>query len=240
MNREEDKYLLRAYRVGGQDANDSQFCEALERLKQDPELARWFAEEQAIDSRIADKLGVFPVPRDLKAQLLAARKILRPVPWWRKPVRLAAAAAAIAVLVGTIATWFSLAAREKFGDFRSFAAAMTATRTDLLDFTSRDPNEIKQSLANRGEAPADFVIPAGLNRRPGIGCCVMNWRGEKVSMVCFELENRKVAHLFVVDRARLRQSPSEGAQAVASNMGITTVAWSDAKNVYVLAGWARD
>ncbi|MCI0541761.1 MAG: hypothetical protein L0Z50_41720, partial [Verrucomicrobiales bacterium] len=66
MNREEAKYLLRAYRVSGQDASDPQFREALEMLKIDPELARWFAQEQAVDRKLAEKIGSFPVPTDLK------------------------------------------------------------------------------------------------------------------------------------------------------------------------------
>ena len=235
MNREEAKYLLHAYRVGGQDASDPQFREALELLKQDPELAQWFAEDQAIHRRLADKFSKLPVPGDLKTQLLATRKIMQPVPWWKKPMRLAAAAAAIALLVCSLAVWFSVAGREKFADFRSFAATMAATKMERLDFTSQDPREVKQWLANRGDTPADFVIPAGLNGRPSIGCCVMNWHGQKVSMVCFEMENRKVAHLFVVDRARLRNVPSM-AQALTAGNGINTVAWSDRKNVYVLAG----
>jgi hypothetical protein len=112
---------------------------------------------------------------------------------------------------------------------------MSTTKIEQLDFTSDKPNEIKEWLAHRGESPADFVIPAGLTGRPSIGCCVMDWRGRKVSMICFELENRKVAHLFVVDRARLRDAPAQIAQAFWSQVGVNAVSWSDAKHVYVLS-----
>ncbi len=54
-------------------------------------------------------------------------------------------------------------------------------------------------------------------------------------MMCFELENREVAHFFVVDRAQVRSAP-EIAQALTAENGINTVSWSDRKHVYVLAG----
>jgi hypothetical protein len=49
MNIEEAKLILSAYRPDGQDAGDPQFQEALELTKQNPDLARWFAEAQAWD-----------------------------------------------------------------------------------------------------------------------------------------------------------------------------------------------
>ena len=58
MNNEEAKLILQAYRPGGQDANDPRFREALEQARRDPELARWFANEQALDSRISTKVQV--------------------------------------------------------------------------------------------------------------------------------------------------------------------------------------
>lgn len=92
MNNEEAKYILQAYRLNGQDAQDPQFREALEQLKRDPELARWFAEERAIDSRIGAKLKAgIKAPVNLKALLLAQRTMVHPAPWWRQPQWLATA-----------------------------------------------------------------------------------------------------------------------------------------------------
>ena len=86
MNNEEAKLILQAYRPGGQDANDPRFREALEQAQRDPELARWFANEQALDSRISAKVqAAIKPPAHLKSQLLAQRKIVRPVAWWKMP-----------------------------------------------------------------------------------------------------------------------------------------------------------
>ena len=83
MNNQEAKLILQAYRCGGQDASDPPFAEALEQARRDPELQKWFAEENAIDARIQTSLQTaVPVPRELKSNLLALGKIVRPTPWW--------------------------------------------------------------------------------------------------------------------------------------------------------------
>jgi hypothetical protein len=65
------RQLLSACRVGGQDAGDPRFREALERLNRDRELAKWFAEEQSADRKLAERIRSFPVPPGLKSRLLA-------------------------------------------------------------------------------------------------------------------------------------------------------------------------
>src|SRR5271168_992124 len=99
MNNQEAKLILQAYRPGGRDASDPLFAEALEQARRDPELQKWFIEEQALDSQIQSKLRpAVAVPRHLKSNLLALRKITRPVPWWFQPMKLAAAAAVVLLL----------------------------------------------------------------------------------------------------------------------------------------------
>jgi|GEM_PF-6936734 len=86
MNDAEAKLILQAYRPGGQDANDPKFRAALEQAQRDPELARWFANEQALDSLISAKVkSAIATPAHLKSQLLAQTKIIRPVAWWTAP-----------------------------------------------------------------------------------------------------------------------------------------------------------
>src|SRR6266849_8628452 len=92
MNREEAKDILSAYRASGEDASDPQFQEALKLAIQDPEMARWFNQEQAWDLQISKKLRELPVSPHLRDQLLVSLKIIRPPSWRRKPAALAAAA----------------------------------------------------------------------------------------------------------------------------------------------------
>lgn len=237
MNREEARYILQAYGVDGRESNDPQFREALEMLKQDPELAGWFARQQTVDRRLAESFSTFAVPPDLKSRLLAARKIVAPLPrWWQRPARLTAAAACVALLGTMVVLSLRSPARAQFASFRSYAGAVAGDKNGRLELMSRDVTAVRQWLNHRS-APADFVVPAGLNGLPSLGCRVLEWHGRKVSFVCFELENEQLAHLFVMDRDSLHGAPRSGVREVAAlDGGVTTLSWSDDRRVYVLAG----
>ena len=233
MNRDEAKYILRAHHLGGQDAGDPQFHEALEMLKGDPALAAWFAQEQAIDTRLSEKFRSFPVPPDLSAQLLAARKVIRLPKWWQRPAWIGAAACI--VLLAALAPMLLRSPQKlPFAEFRSYVADTTA-RLDHLDVLSTNLVEVRQWLQDRS-APGDFIVPGGLSGQPSIGCRRFEWKGQLVSLVCFRLENHGEVHLFVINRSGLRDAPVGASPAFAMNAsGITTASWSNDRRVYVLA-----
>ncbi len=234
MNNEAARLILQAYRPGGQDADDPQFREALEQAQRDPELARWFAKEQELDSRISAKLkaSVTP-PAHLKSQLLAQRKIVRPVAWWRQPAWQLAAAACLAMLVTLGVLWFKPAGQTQFAAYRSEMADFTAHKLDRLDLMSRDVPEVRRWLAQK-ESHGDLVIPTGLDGRPSLGCRLLDWKGHKVSLVCFDMENKQVAHLLVVDSAAFKDAPTES--PVFNQVGdVATASWSRGGKTYVVA-----
>lgn len=234
MNNEEAKLILQAYRSGGQDAGDPQFREALEQVQRDPELARWFANEQALDSRISAKLkaSITP-PVHLKSQLLAQRKIVRPIVWWRKPAWQLAAAACLALLVTVAAVWFNTNRNDGFTKYRAAMADFAGHKLDRLDIMSRDVEEVRRWLAGK-ESHGDLVLPAGLNGRPPLGCRLLDWDGHKVSLICFELENKQMAHLLVVDSAAFKDAPTES--PVFRQVGdVATASWSRGGKTYVIA-----
>ncbi len=70
MNEQEARLILQAYRPGA-DPDDPQVADALQEAARNPELARWFAEEQAFDRAIAAHLGNVPAPFGLKTRILA-------------------------------------------------------------------------------------------------------------------------------------------------------------------------
>jgi hypothetical protein len=86
----------------------------------------------------------------------------------------------------------------------------------------------------KSQAPTEFNLPAGLQGRPALGCRVVEWNGHKVSLLCFELENRRMAHLLVVDRSALRDPPGSAPQYARFGK-IATAAWSQGERVYLLA-----
>lgn len=234
MNREQAKFILQACHLDGRDAEDPRFREALNLVKCDPELASWFAQEQAADAKLSKAFRTFPVPPDLKGQLLAARKFISPPKRWFVPAWLSAAAVFV-VFFGALGLLLTGSPKpEQFAQFRSFVSDTAAT-LDHLDLETSDLHQIRQWLVGHN-APNDFAVPGKLNGRTSVGCRVFPWHGQKVSLVCFELENQKVAHLFVTDRSALTNLPERGAvQFQTTPDGIATVSWSDARRVYVVA-----
>lgn len=234
MKNEEAKLILQAYRPGGQDANDPRFREALEQAQRDPELARWFANEQALDSRLTAKVqAAIKPPAHLKSQLLAQRKIVRPVAWWKMPAWQLAAAACLALLVTLSVLWFKSAEQTQFAAYRNELADFAGRKLDRLDLMSRDLPEVRRWLAQK-ESHGNLVIPAGLDGLPSLGCRLLDWKGHKVSLVCFELENKQVAHLLVVDSAAFKDAPAES--PVFNQVGdVMTASWSRGGKTYVVA-----
>ena len=240
MNNEEAKLILQTYRSGGQDANDPRFREALEQAQRDPELARWFANEQALDSRISTKLNrsITP-PANLKAQLLAQRKIVRPVIWWQRPVVRYALAACLALFATVAVVWFNgwranefHAQGKGFAAYRETMADFTANKLNRLDLKSSDVTEVRRWLTEK-DSHGDLVLPAGLDGRPSLGCRVLDWNDHKVSLICFKLENRQVVHLLVVDRSLFKDAPPES--PLFNQLGeAATVSWSRGEKTYLV------
>lgn len=235
MNRHEAQFILQAYRPGGEDASDPRFQESLGLVQRDPELARWFANEQALDARISAKLRAsLRAPAHLKSQLLVQSKLLRPASWRRAAVlRRFALAACVMGLITLSAFWFHSGRDRDFASYREAMATLLDRRLDRLDFVSRDVAAVRGWLAERG-AHGDLVLPAGLNGRPSLGCRLLEWRGRQVSLICFELENRKVAHLLVADASAFQDSPA-ASPVLAQADGVATVSWSHGSKTYVLA-----
>lgn len=233
MNRDEAKFLLRSYGLDGQDQNDPQFAEALDMLKRDPELARWFAAEQAVDSRLARSFGAFPVPPDLKSQLLAARKVVVVPFWQRRPVWLAAAAT-IAILLGVV---FALRPPRPGPSLASSPSAelfRLAEQGPHVNMMAASFPEIQQWLRER-QQPTELALSERLKGQRYEGCRILDWQGRRVTMLCLDVEGKHV-DLFVLDADLLPGLPADGGPQFARVGDVNTAAWTRGGQTYLLAG----
>lgn len=246
MNREQAKLILQSYRLSGEDANDPQFTEALDLLKHDPELAEWFEEESKLDAIISEKIqSATTPPVDLKESILAGFKIVRPTPWWTKPSWISAAAVVLITLV-IGAAWLKTldidvnvnvqkkpTAEQLLTDFRQQMVEFITTSTDHIQFANADVSEVRSWLKTKN-GHEDFVVPAGLQGRPSMGCRVLSWKNQSVSFVCFEMEDKQMLHLFVVDRDVA--TPPSLSPNVWPAGDITTAAWDRGDKTYLMVG----
>jgi hypothetical protein len=236
MNNQEAKLILQAYRCGGQDASDPLFAEALEQAKLDPELQKWFAQENALDAHIQASLQkAVPVPRELKSNLLALGKIIRPTPWrWFQPMKLAAAAAVL-LLLGVAAFLLLPERPAQLVSFRETMARYSMQQHGHVTFESHDMAKIHQWLQARG-IETKFELPATIPGKAAEGCRVVDWNGHKATMICFVLDSGKHMDLFVMDRAGLPDFPDTRSPQFAKAPGLMTAIWVHGGKIYLLTG----
>src|SRR5882724_8145379 len=203
MNNQEAKLILQAYRLGGQDAADPLFQEALEQLKRDPDLAKWFGDERVVETRVQARIrdAVKP-PAHLKAHLLAQGRIVRPGPWWWRPVWLAAAAS-VALLGILVTIWSSRPSPAQFAAFRRAMVQNARQTTDHVSFEAHDFSKIQQWLKDR-DMDTNFDLPIALKDNPAEGCRVVHWNGQKVTLICYVFNGSDHVDLFVLGSTRFR------------------------------------
>lgn len=240
MNNQEAKLILGAYRPGGQDTADPMFAEALEQVRRDPELQKWFADQCAYDARIQYKLKeAIAIPPDLKASLLAQRKIARPRMfwqrgWWRQPAWLTAAAAALVLLASLAMLWLKPSGQPQFAAFRQAMVRNSLLETNHVSFMAGDMTTVRNWLKTQN-ASTDFNLPASLHNSMLHGCKVIDWRGHEVTMLCFMSSGGGHVDLFVVNCTHFQDfTPTPTAQFARSD-GLTTAVWCDGRKTYLLA-----
>lgn len=243
MHNEEAKLILQAYRPGGEDADDPFFSEALEQVRVDPELEKWFAEQRAFDETMRKALQTRIPPTGLRDSILLTKKISRLArrrssrPVWRRPGVMALAASIVVLLAAAV---LLRPGAKYYAPPPMTVAAFTRQVLDLkerisLGKLSNKPTELRAWLAERG-APSDFELPPGLRDAHGVGCQSYTIGGAKVSLICFMLNQDQFAHLFVVDADALKDAAPNASPVIRTEGGTPVATWSSGGKSYVLLG----
>lgn len=231
MNDAEARSILSVYRSGESEAQDARFEEALRLTEANPELARWWAEQQQLDRIITSKLETTNVPSDLKARLTSwEQRAVRRSAWSRGTMLLAASIIALAVL---FSSWK--------GPFQP-AVSLADYRQEMVSFIKlAPPLELETSQLARvqdwlknSKAPSGFAVPTRLQDLEPVGCRVLRFRGRDVSLVCFKRGSGKLVHLFVLERAALPRFREAQAPQFSSEGEWTTVSWVEGGHAYLM------
>lgn len=233
MDSQQAKDILAMYRPGSEDANDPRFAEALEQVKRDPELARWFERQSALDEAIRRKFGEITVPPGLKTRILAQHATTAPIAWWRTPAWLAGLAAALVLLVVGLGFWLRQQRATGVATYRSEMVRFVSAFYHP-DVSAKSFDELRQAFAKL-QWPSDYVVPRALESVRVEGGCALTWRGEKVSLLCLEASGEKDVWLFIAKRAALPDAPQTSAPQIAKVGKLTTATWSQADKIYLLA-----
>jgi anti-sigma factor RsiW len=247
MNRDEAKLILQAYRPGGRDAGDPYFAEALAFVQRDAELAAWFAEQQRFDSSISGAFQQVHVPSRLKSEILASdKKEESPAAaWWQNlfswqsPIAWSAAVLVIVVLS------FALFRTKPEGParFADYSAQMVNTAMNDKHHVDIDVNNLKQAVAwfsdHHGEN--GVALPATFNGDDGLmGCRVLDWHGQKVSMLCYAIKGMMHVDVFVAEANIFPDAPPANNPQFVVSDGFPTASWSHDGKVYLAVSHGND
>lgn len=241
MNNHDAKFLLQAYRPGGDDSADPQMAVALDQAARDPQLGDWLARERAFDGVMAEKLRVIGPPAGLREAILAggrASGASRPErasrAWWRgAQAQWLGAAAALALLAATALTVRARTERPGLGMLAQ-SALREMQGEHGAPVMAQDAGAFGAWLQNPATRFA-AGLPMELGRIKSGGCRVLKVGGREVLEVCF-LRDGGEYHLYVGRREDFRIPANGAAPMLVAQGGLATVTWADARNVYVLAG----
>jgi hypothetical protein len=233
MDKREAKLLLHACRPNDRDAAEPVFAEALAFVESDPELKAWWDAQQAFDRKVASKLEEIPIPDDLRATILTGRKIeqFQPQPqlaYWL------AAAAAVAILC-VAGTFMHVAATGPLvqNDYDDAVLPLLNNDSPPLAITSPDPHKIAAWLKNQN-APLG-TLPDKMTSLPTVGCQKFAVHGHPVSLICFQMADGGIVHLFVIDQQALSDPPGTSGPEFKQRNNWATASWSDGRMSYLLA-----
>jgi hypothetical protein len=234
MTPKQAKEILSAYRPGTADDHDPTFAEALKFARADAQLNVWLKESLAFDDVMRQQLTRLPAPTDLRENILAQRKIIRPVPWWNPQLsgRQIAAAAAVIIAIGVAALW--LGQRPKtFAEFRREIADQSWGPTPHVEAKAANLKDVNEFLSAHGLS-TNFTVPSTLVQSQVRGCTIMHWRGHEVPVICFNSREQHL-HLIVVNRHLFPDAPSNNPQTD-QWQAWRTASWSKDDHSYVLTG----
>jgi len=243
MDNEQAKLILSAYRSGGEDMSESFFVEALEQTLRDPGLRRWFEEQCDFDKTLRAALKDEGPPPQLRESLLLGKKVVNldeqknPVRHspWRHPASWLSLAAALILLIGIAALLRPTAnppmTAERF--VQQTVLVKTSGRISLGRM-SRD-SQLLQGWLEAKKSPHGFLIPKPLNALSSLGCQTYSMDGNRVSLICFTLDQNRIVHLFVIDSERLKDPPGNTPHFQQKD-GIATATWSSGGRTFVLLG----
>lgn len=230
MNSQEAKEILLRH-FPGQSPSDDETRHALEFARQHSELGPWLADQEEFHRSFRAALHTIAPPPGLAGQILARSKVIRPS--WPRPSLLIAAAASVMLILGLL-FWQRYPAEEQtFARFQSRMVGF-ALREYRMDIETPSESAVRTYLQEHG-TPADFPLPQKLAALPVKGGASLAWKGQPVSMLCFDWQGKETLYLFVIEQRQIEEGIPETAH-VAPYKGVTTASWKSGEVLCLLVG----
>jgi hypothetical protein len=236
MDNREAKFILSAYRPGGQDVTDPRFSEALEQAERDPILRRWFEESIEFDAAMTERLGKITPPGDLRESILAGAKVSRMPQWKNRFGKLAIAAALILSASLGVVIWQNTRPQHLTG-WQTQALNVVSSlekNESKFDAQSRNSSDLVNWL-RANHAPAAEKVPDNLAKLTSLGCKTFSWNGTPVSVICFMRPDGGLIHLVATNVTPATQPKAKMKPTVVKEGEWTTATWREGDQIFMLA-----
>jgi len=230
VKRDEAKLELDAATLRPQDAS----AEARAMLESDAELARWHERRAAFDETVADAFQETVADPEIRQRILqaAARTPAKRPLRWLTPTAFSAAAACIAF--GWLLFWPAGNAMSAWESESLAAIAKLDEGLMGLDETAASYDALIKHL-NDSECPCPGGLPPALISLRTYGCKRVQIEGRGATIICFEIQPGKEAHLIVLDRTDLCDCPDFGEPSFKSSKSWSYASWSHGSQAFMLA-----
>ncbi len=236
MDNREAKFILSVYRPDGQDASDQRFAEALNQVRRDPMLERWFGASVAFDAAIAEKLRVIEAPPDLRENILAGVKVSRPLRWSSPLLKWAVAAAVLmAVIVGSLT--LREMTRPRLSGWQTQGLRTITSLVDgqsSFDVHSQSARQLVNWLQTN-RAPVASKLPRNLETLNSLGCKTFLWDQELVSVICLTRPDGGLIHLVITKASAASDLAFRNEPQLVQHGQWATATWREGEMIYMLA-----
>jgi hypothetical protein len=232
VNREEARLELDATTLRPQDASP----EARAMAESDPELGAWLKQRTAFDEQVAGAFAA-SIPAGLRESILQnARRPAKRSYRWILPTL---AAAAAAVVAGWTILW--PVSNSMPGWQADSLAAVTKVEYGIskVDHMSRDFEAIKKMLV-ADDSPTPDRLPGKVGTMNVLACKRIQIAGRTASIICFEIQPGKEAHLVVMDNTGLTDLPPQLQPQFKASKNWNMASWSDGSQTFLLATTADE
>ena len=202
----------------------------------DPELGAWLKKRTAFDEQVSEAFAA-SIPAGLRDSLLQnARRPAKRSTRWILPVLVAAAAA---VVLGWTMLWPVNNSMPGWQAESLAAVTKVEYGVSRVDHLSRDFEAIKKMLV-ADHSPTPDRLPGSVGTMHVLACKRIQVAGRVASIICFEIEPGKEAHLVVVDNTGLSDLPPQLQPQFKTSKNWNMASWSDGSQTFLLATTADE
>jgi len=201
------------------------------------ELVAWHEKRAAFDESAAEVFQRMTAPPGLREKILnAAKQSARRPLRWITPTAIAAAAC---VVFGWMLLWPGNSAMAAWESDSLNAIAKVEYGVMRLDEKAATFDAVKQHLS-QSECPCPSALPPGLAGLKTHGCKRVKIDGHAATIICFEIQPGREAHLLVLDNTNLCDCPAQDAPCFKSSKNWAYAAWSHGSHAFMLATTADE